>query len=117
MVFLLNIVAFSVIGVSLPNLQANPAELIFASAGHVDAAAVFVDECFTHWALLSHQFVQPLVFLLVHHVIPHSQVRTVQGEVVVLATKTTYFTPTLASQNTVQSQIYQNGFIAAFLRA
>ncbi len=43
MVFLLDRVASPITGVALPDLEADPAKLVLAPAGHVDAASVLVD--------------------------------------------------------------------------
>jgi len=46
---------------SSPNFEANPAELMFASAGNMNTAIVFDDRLLTHWTFLHHNTIYPLM--------------------------------------------------------
>lgn len=63
---------------TFPNLQADPAELIFAEASHVDAAVVLLDSFFAHRAFLRDEFVDPLVVLVHDHIVPIAYVNALQ---------------------------------------
>lgn len=65
-----------VAGMIFPDLKANPAKLILADTGHVNASSVFIDWRFTHWTFLSDNLVHPLVLLLLDYVCPGFDVST-----------------------------------------
>jgi len=56
--------------VVFPHLKTDPAKLVLAYAGHMNAAVVFLDWGFAHGAFLSDNLINPLVLLGLQNVRP-----------------------------------------------
>lgn len=105
------------IAVSLPDLQANPAELVLASAGHVDAPIVLLDGLATHGALLHHEAVDPLVLPPADQGGPAAQVQAFEGPVGLAAAVATDLSPAFAGEDRVDDGlgVYEEGLPAGLV--
>lgn len=83
---------------SFPNLQADPAKLVVASAGHVYASVVLFDGLAAHGALLHDEAVDPLVLPAADHAVPAPQVHAVQRPVGLRPAETAHLCPAVAER-------------------
>ena len=86
---------------SFPDFEADPAERVATSAGHVDAALILEDGLFAHGTLLHRHGVDPLVLFVSDHLFPVLKIDTLQRVVRLLSTESADFSAALASENWV----------------